>query len=258
MKKFAVRKILPHFLRSRLWGNRKRWGLAIDEQDPSWSEYLEILPKFYLETQRSTIGTRVCDAGYSVMASINLTGKRVLEIGAGDISHLSYWQGKPSEYVLADVSLDMMEFAKNRLSNSNIPYSSFCISRNQPLSLDDSSVDIIVSFYSLEHLYPLQPYLDEIKRVLKPGGLLVGAIPAEGGLAWGGGRLLTTRRWFKKNTSIDYDKIICWEHPNFADQIITKLDQVFDREALEHWPLRWAPVIDVNLILRFKYQKPLF
>ena len=69
------------------------------------------------------------------------------------------------------------------------------------------------------------------------------------------GRLITSRRWFKKNTRINPDKIICWEHPNFADQIIDELDQVFDRKTLVHWPLRWPPVLDVNLVLRFHYLK---
>ena len=92
-------------------------------------------------------------------------------------------------------------------------------------------------------------------RILKPSGTLIGAIPAEGGLAWGGGRMITSRRWFKKNTRINPDKIICWEHPNFADQIIDELDQVFDRKTLVHWPLRWPPVLDVNLVLRFHYLK---
>ena len=68
--------------------------------------------------------------------------------------------------------------------------------------------------------------------------------------------MLTSRRWFKKNTTIDPDKIICWEHPNFADQIIAELDQVFQRQALVHWPLRGLPVLALNLILRFLYRKP--
>jgi hypothetical protein len=67
--------------------------------------------------------------------------------------------------------------------------------------------------------------------------------------------MLTSRRWFKKNTVIDPDKIICWEHPNFADQILGELDQVFAREAVEHWPLPWLPLLDPNLVIRLLYRK---
>jgi SAM-dependent methyltransferase len=150
----------------------------------------------------------------------------------------------------------MMAFARDRLNEAGINHSTLLVERNQALSLADASVDVIVSFYSLEHLYPLRPYLDEMLRVLRPGGILIGAIPAEGGLAWGLGRMLTSRRWFKKNTGIVPDKIICWEHPNFADEIVDELDQAFQRETLAHWPLPWLPLLDLNLVIRYMYRKP--
>jgi ubiquinone/menaquinone biosynthesis C-methylase UbiE len=121
------------------------------------------------------------------MSDINLNGKSVLEIGAGDIRHLKYWKGNPAKYVLADVSADMMSYAAKCLKDAAISASELLVKRNEPLDLPDDSIDYIVSFYSLEHLYPLRPYLEDMKRVLKPGGTLIGAIPAEGGLAWGGG-----------------------------------------------------------------------
>ncbi len=71
----------------------------------------------------------------------------------------------------------------------------------------------------------------------------------------GGGRVLTSRRWFKSNTTIDPDKIICWEHPNFADHILAELDQVFQREAMDYWPLPWLSALDVNLIIQLCYRK---
>jgi len=251
-----IRNLLPQIFATPLWGDRQRWGLTPNTNDPSWNEWQKTYAEFYQANQREGIGTRVNDAGYVVMSSIDLTGKRVLEIGAGDIRHIKYWRGAPAEYLLADISADMMSFAKNRIEERGIAYRTLSVSRNQPLSLEDASVDVIVSFYSLEHLYPLRPYLEEYNRLLKPGGILIGAIPAEGGLAWGGGRMLTSRRWFKKNTTIDPDKVICWEHPNFADQILGELDQVFTREAVQHWPLPWLPLLDPNLIIRLLYRKP--
>lgn len=256
MTHLAIRHLLPRAIRAPLWGDRERWGLVVDEQDPCWREWSATYTDFYLANQREGIGTRVNDAGYRVMSSIDLTGKRVLEIGAGDIRHLPHWRGQPAEYLLADVSTAMMAFARERLTAAGVNHRTLLVERNQALPLADASVDVIVSFYSLEHLYPLRPYLDEMRRVLKPGGTLIGAIPAEGGLAWGGGRMLTSRRWFKKNTRIDPDKIICWEHPNFADQVIAELDRVFQRQSIVHWPLRWVPALDLNLIIRFQYRKP--
>ena len=251
-----IRTFLPNSLSTPLWGDRARWGLILNHEDPCWQQWQSTCTDFYEANQREGIGTQVNDAGYGVMSTIDLSGKRVLEIGAGDIRHIKYWRGKPAEYLLADVSLEMLAIAKKRLDEQGVTYRSLPVARNQALTLEDASVDVIVSFYSLEHLYPLRPYLDEFRRLLKPGGCLIGAIPAEGGLAWGAGRMLTSRRWIKANTTIDYDKIICWEHPNYADHILAELDQAFQRQVVGYWPLSFLPVLDLNLVIRLCYRKP--
>ena len=193
-----IRDTLPKSIKLPLWGDRERWGLTPVLEDACWKEWQTSCTDFYQENQRKGIGAKVNDAGYAVMSNINLAGKRVLKIGPGDIRHMKFWCGEPAEYILADISVEMMTFAKRRMEERGVNYQTLSVVRNQPLALEDASVDIIVSFYSLEHLYPLQPYLKEFKRLLKPGGYLVGAIPAEGGLAWAAGRLVTSRRWLKK------------------------------------------------------------
>lgn len=255
MPRLTIRNFLPRFLRKPLWGDRERWGLTVNSNDPHWHEWQETYARFYVANQREGVGTTVNDAGYRVMEAIDLNGRTVLEIGAGDIRHLKFWAGKPEKYLLADISPDMMQFAKDRLVGQNVSQETLLLQRNQPLPIADQSVDVVVSFYSLEHLYPLEPYLDEIERVLKPGGMLIGAIPAEGGLAWGLGRFLTSRRWFKKHTTIDPDKIICWEHPNYAEDILRVLDGRMVRQQVSYWPLPWLPLLDPNLIIRLQYRK---
>lgn len=255
MTKIIFRNFFPRFLRNILWGNRERWGLEVDLTDVDWGKYQGVLGRFYNETQRSGIGTSINDAGYRVMSDICFVGKTVLEIGAGDIRHFKYWLNLPEKYILADISDEMMARAKASLNRHSVAFDALMIQREQPLPLADQSVDVVVSFYSLEHLYPLAPYLDEIVRVLKPGGILIGAIPAEGGLAWGLGRALTSRRWFKKNTTIDPDKIICWEHPNYADDILYELDARMERQCVNYWPLNALPLLDANLIIRYQYRR---
>ena len=58
------------------------------------------------------------------------------------------------------------------------------IKSDYKLPIESESKDIIITFYQLEHLNPLEEYLKEYPRVLKPNGLLVGA-HHEGGVAWG-------------------------------------------------------------------------
>ena len=250
-----VRRWLPRAARSVLWGDREQWGLAVKEEDPCWIEWQRTYGEFYAANQRQGVGGSVNDAGYRVMQNVDLTGKTVLEIGAGDIRHLKYLKGKPKEYIIADVSEEMMGFAADKLTEKGIPYESVFVARNQALPIESSSIDVVVSFYSLEHLHPLADYLEDMHRVLKPGGLLIGAVPSEGGLAWGLGRMLTTRRWFKRNTNIDPDKIICWEHPNYADQLFAEMDRLFVRKNVQFWPLG-VPLMDINLVLSFQFIKP--
>lgn len=255
MLKYVVRDWLSRGVSSRLWGDRERWGLVAQPEDACWKEWQRISAKAYMITQRNWMGTKLLNAGYQVMSEMDMTGKRVLEIGPGDIQHIAFWRGRPEEYLLADIHPDMLGMAEHKLQSANIPSRPLLVHRGEALSLEDSSVDVVISFNSLEHLYPLAFHLSEFSRVLRPGGILIGAIPAEGGLAWGLGRMLTTRRWFMKNTSVDLDKIICWEHPNFADQIVAGLDQNFERDTLALWPMPMLPLLDANLVISFRYFK---
>jgi hypothetical protein len=91
-------------------------------------------------------------------------------------------------------------------------------------------------------------------RVLKKEGKIIGAIPGEGGLTWGAGRFVTSRRWLKKNTTINPDKIICWEHPNFADSILKTMDNTMRQCYISYWPFS-IRLIDLNLLIKFVYEK---
>ena len=104
-------------------------------------------------------------------------------------------------------------------------------------------------------MHPLEDYITDLKRVLKPGAIIICAIPSEGGLAWGLGRFLTSKKWVEKNSKVNFNKIICWEHPNFSDFVINKLDTNFTNKNKFFWPFNWIKLIDLNLILSFKYYK---
>ena len=249
-----LRNQFPGFLQRKLWGDRARWGNAPNEKDPEWIEWEKVQAEFYKTTQRKGLGATVNDSGYSIMSEIDLGGKCVLEIGPGNIRHHHFWNSVPDKYYIADINQEMMEAATEILTGISTNFESFLIQRNEKLPIPKNSVDVIVTFYSLEHLHPLEDYLEDMKYYLKPDGVVVGAVPTEGGLLWGVGRYLTSRRWLHKNTKINYDKLICWEHPNFCDQIIRQLDNNFQRLILKSWPLNILPLLDANLTFSFCYK----
>ena len=243
---------LPAFLARLLFGDRCRFGLEIRKDDPDWQEWQKFYLTFYENTQKRGIGKKVNDAGYEILRRVDLTDKQVLEVGPGNLQHRRFWNGKPSHYTVVDISQEFIDRSMQVLKQEAVTASSF-VSTADDLPLKNESVDVLLSFYSLEHMHPLESYLAQFRRVLRPGGLLVGAIPCEGGLAWGGGRLITSRRYIKNNSGINPDKIICWEHPNYADRVLRTLADFFESVWILFWPLR-VPWIDFNLICSFVYK----
>ena len=250
-----IRKLTPQYISNILWGNRKLWGLEIRENDSCWKEWQKQYKNFYFKNQKSGIGRIVNNAGYKILKHIDLKDKNILEIGPGSMDHIKYFQGTPKKFLISDISSEFLKMSEDKLKSSNISYKSILLNSKHVLPLENQSIDIVLSFYSLEHMYPLDNYLNEIFRVLKPGGILAGSIPTEGGLAWGLGRMMTSRRWIKNNTTINIDKIICWEHPNFSDEIVSKLNKYFNRVKLYSWPIPFLTLIDFNLVLKFIYKK---
>jgi len=211
--------------------------------------------EIYLATQTKGLGLIINHAEYRVMGRVELAGKRVLEVGPGRIGHHVYWPSLPAQYTLADRRQDMLDDSRDILEAAGVTVETHLMTgADAGLPCPDASFDVLVSFNSFEHLYPFRGYLEDMLRVLKPGGQIVGGIPAEGGLAWGAGRFLTTRRWFRKHTSIDLDKVICWEHPNFANTVLAELDAVMEREHLNFWPFH-VRSIDLNAAITFVYRK---
>jgi ubiquinone/menaquinone biosynthesis C-methylase UbiE len=247
---------MPYFIFSKLFGDRKRFGLIADVKDPDWTEWGKRYLDFYNQNQKQGIGQPINESGYKVLKQIDLKSKKILEIGPGSMPHLKYLTPEISEYCAVDINEDMLKLTDERLTEKNIQHKCIQVDKmSRTLPFPKESFDIIISFYSLEHLYPLEPFIEEMHRVLKPKGKLVGAIPSEGGLAWGLGRFFTSRRWFLKNTKINPDKIICWEHPNFAHEIVKKISLKFNRQRIIFWPFKFIGSYDFNLIVKFVFEK---
>ena len=250
-----LRRYLPSFLRNELFGFREQYGRRPEEADADWQKWLALYPQVYRRTQRRPlVSSLVNEAGYRVLGEVDLRGKQVAEIGAGGGYHLGYFRGVPEMYRVVDVCAEFFEDLAGKCEESGVRASFHQVAPYAAsLPWPTDSQDILLSFCSLEHLYPLAQWLDELFRVLRPGGELVGAIPGEGGVAWGLGRWLTSRRTLKREFGLDIRKIVCWEHPNTCDEILAELRA---RGALREWrwPLGLLP-LDAALIVRFIVRK---
>ena len=248
---------LPNKINKVLFGDRLQYGFKVNEDDADWVQWLSVYSDFYSNTQKKGIGKYVNDAGYRIFKNFNFQDKVVLEIGPGSLPHLEFMKGKPSKYIIADIDQEFLSVSKKKLDDFKIKSESILIDNRENPNIPNiqvNSIDVIVTFYSLEHLYPLEPFLNAYKQYLKKDGVIIGAVPCEGGLAWGLGRFLTSRRWLKKNTSINPDKIICWEHPNFISRIKNLLDKNFQLVNSTFFPFRIISG-DLNLVFSFVYKK---
>lgn len=124
-------------------------------------------------------------------------GARTLEIGAGLGDHLK-WEGYDrQEYHLNELRPELCQGLRSAFPGARVQAGD-CQER---LPYDDEYFDRVLAIHVLEHLPNLPAALKEIKRILKPGGVLSVVIPCEGGLAYTLARNISARPHFEKNTS---------------------------------------------------------
>lgn len=251
-----INKYLPYFIFKPLFGDRKQFGLQIDETDPDYRLWKENYLQFYNDNQKGKIGSIVNRFGFSIIKSIDFQNKTVLELGPGIIEHTCFFSSIPHTYYLADIDPQFLQYSQKILQENQFKnVKSILMSSNKvDIPLESNSVDIVLSFHQLEHVFQLENHIAQIKRVLKPNGILAGSVPTEGSFAWGLGRFLTSRPYVKKHMTFNYDKVICWEHPNFVDKIKSQLAKQFKIQKFIKKPFPFLP-IDFNLSLSFICRK---
>jgi SAM-dependent methyltransferase len=126
-------------------------------------------------TSRLTQLERLRRAELDFVARWFSPGNRVLELGAGSghqASLLAAWG--------CDVTaLDLPD--RPRPERSYHPVRDY---DGRTIPIPDRSVDVVFSSHVLEHVDPLPPLLDEIRRVLKPTGLAVHVLPTPTWRIW--------------------------------------------------------------------------
>lgn len=97
---------------------------------------------------------------------------RVLEIGIGSGLNLAFYDaGKVSAIVGVDPSADMQKLARKRAAHIDIPVEMIALELGQ-IQAEDASFDSIVCTFTLCTIPDAVAALQEMRRVLKPGGRL--------------------------------------------------------------------------------------
>jgi ubiquinone/menaquinone biosynthesis C-methylase UbiE len=102
-------------------------------------------------------------------------GKKVLDIASGE-GYGSNLLSKNAEHVTGvDISDDAVKHANEKYAKENTL--TYRVGSASKIPLEDASVDVVTSFETLEHTTEHEEFLQEIKRVLVPGGLLIMSTP---------------------------------------------------------------------------------
>ena len=97
----------------------------------------------------------------------------VLEIGAGTGASIEFYSDKVQRLELSEPDKNMLAQLKTKLATSQINNVSVSIASAEALEADDNTFDFVISSLVCCSVTHLDSALDEIKRVLKPGGSLV-------------------------------------------------------------------------------------
>ncbi len=104
-----------------------------------------------------------------------VAGKSVLDIASGE-GYGSHLLSKNADSVIGvDISEEAVEHANRKYAlKGNLSYR---VGSASAIPLEDNAVDIVTSFETLEHTTEHDAFMQEIKRVLKPGGMLIMSTP---------------------------------------------------------------------------------
>ena len=101
-------------------------------------------------------------------------GKVVLDIASGSGYGTALLAETAQEVYGLDASRDAVDYAQHNFGAENIRY---MVADAIEIPLDENSVDIVVTFETIEHVENYEKFLSEISRVLKPDGLAVVSTP---------------------------------------------------------------------------------
>jgi SAM-dependent methyltransferase len=108
-------------------------------------------------------------------ASAWAAGKRVLDVACGE----GYGTALLSRHAASITGVDVSDkaIAHASATYASLPNATFTCASCTDMPLPAASVDLVVSFETLEHIDAHEAFLGEIARVLAPGGVLLMSCP---------------------------------------------------------------------------------
>ena len=101
-------------------------------------------------------------------------GKVVLDIASGSGYGTQLLSKHAKKVYGIDVSQEAVDYSNQYFPGENIEY---IVGDAEVIPLEDESVDLVVTFETIEHVKNYKLFLTEIKRILRPGGVVIVSTP---------------------------------------------------------------------------------
>ncbi|MBI5154289.1 class I SAM-dependent methyltransferase [Candidatus Poribacteria bacterium] len=138
---------------------------------PVWGKETHELHYWRSVRQREgTMGNRHYERFYTAHFGLALSfynGKRVMDIGCGPRGSLEWAKGAARRVGLDPLAEQYLKLGADKHEME------YCASPSEKMPFPDASFDVVASFNSIDHVADLEQTILEIKRVCRPGGLLL-------------------------------------------------------------------------------------
>jgi ubiquinone/menaquinone biosynthesis C-methylase UbiE len=104
---------------------------------------------------------------------------RVLDVGCGEGSFAAALMRAGAEVVALDVAEEPVRRARARHPNLEV----WLVQPEAPLPIEDSSFDVVWVGETIEHVADTSMWLSELRRVMRPGGVVLLSTPEHGPLS---------------------------------------------------------------------------
>jgi phosphatidylethanolamine/phosphatidyl-N-methylethanolamine N-methyltransferase len=172
-----------------------------------------------------------------------------IEIGAGAGEHFEFVNHEFEVYYHSDIRKNQLQSEDERITQL------VCDAADVPL--EDGSCDRVLVTCLLHHLSDPMEALVEIRRLVKPGGIVTVLIPSDPGLLFRFLRSVSSERKLKK-MGFAFGKLLhAVEHRNHVQSLREQVSYVFssDEIKLKSWPLPLPAFWNLNLLYVYNIKK---
>ena len=225
------------------------WPKLLPELSPEQLRIRDDYMKYFHENLSGRYGA-IARFNHSYVLPSAKGARSTVDMGAGLGEHAGFEDLAGRRYVAVELREEMARAIRQRHPDVETVVGDM----QAGLDLEDASFDRVLTIHVLEHLPDLPAALDEIRRILRPGGMLEVVVPCEGGLVYGLGRRVTTQRVFERRYGVAFDWCIESEHVNVPAEIIVELDSRFMRTRRSFFPFK-LPSVNLNVCIGLSYRR---